>query len=1075
MFKTSKSCKPSLRRVFMMFLLSCLLVPCLVAAGLAQTQPYTIIDLGTLGGTSTVAWGINASGQVVGVANLSGDTAHHAFRTAANSPINPSTDDLGTLGGASSTARKINASGQVVGVADRNDGTSHAFRTAPNSAINPATDDLGTLGGAFSEALGINASGEVVGWSARAGNAPAHAYRTVANGPINQNTDDLGTLGGSSSGAYGINDSGQVVGEADTTGGTYHAFRTAPDIAINPATDDLGTLGGNYSWAYGINASGQVVGVADRNDGTSHAFRTAANRPINPATDDLGTLGGTYSEAHGINACGQVVGNADISGGAYHAFVYTGGAMQDLNNLIPSGSGWVLGYATAINDSGQITGYGTHGVGAQHAFLLTPTQGAFVCTGHMRTPRMNHTATLLSGGNTVLITGGAGSPPGTRASAETYDVAAGGFTYTNGDMISPRQLHTATLLDSGQVLIAGGYNSPNSWLNSAELYDPVTRTFASTGSMTDARQWHTATLLNNGQVLITGGWNGQSTLSSAELYVAGGTFSPAASMNLPRYGHAATLLGNGQVLITGGCGTGGSPDCTRSAEVYDPESNTFTPTGDMVQPHAWHTATLLSDGTVLIAGGVQGTITVNCAEIYHPTTGTFTTTGAMVGQNSYYHTATILFDGSVLIAGGEWTNPLGVTNQAQLYSGGTFSLVTGTMSDTRRYHTATGLGNGLVLIAGGEDASNTVLSSADLYQAPESITQPLSSDGGTASFIFNNNLYNIVFQYPAGLVPDDSYSLTVTPIQTSQADWALRTPDGNPYAGTQLAPVNGLGGDGIIYRAVCADAAGNPCPAPPADLSYTTVTSWDGPAGDNPGFLKATIGTNEWENVLISYSSTRLDAPDPTASGKSGGGFSDWALVYNVTGTAPTIQITTPANGASYTLNQVVNAGYTCVGASVKDCLGTVPNGGAVDTSSLGNKTFTVNATVKEGPTAVQTVSYTVVEACHYAWFTLNPSTVPLGGSTKVTANLHSCSNVSQKVSLQFAWTVPAPGSCSSNKTVILTTPPFLLKPKTSISLTFPVWIPKKICTGTYTVSASTLIDGVVVDTTSSSLTVTSN
>ena len=193
-----------------------------------------------------------------------------------------------------------------------------------------------------------------------------------------------------------------------------------------------------------------------------------------------------------------------------------------------------------------------------------------------------------------------------------------------------------------------------------------------------------------------------------------------------------------------------------------------------------------------------------------------------------------------------------------------------------------------------------------------------------------------------------------------------------------------------------------------------------------------------------------------------------------MTGTAPGIQITTPVGGATYTLNQVVNANYSCPGDHVMACLGSVPNSSAIDTSSLGAKAFTVNATVSAGPTAVQTVAYTVVEACHYAWFTLNPSSVPLGGSTKVTANLQSCSGVSQKVALRFTWTVPAPGSCSSNTSVILTTPTFLLKPKTSISFTFPLWIPKRICTGTYTVNASTLVGGVVVDTTSTSLTVTS-
>jgi Galactose oxidase, central domain len=184
----------------------------------------------------------------------------------------------------------------------------------------------------------------------------------------------------------------------------------------------------------------------------------------------------------------------------------------------------------------------------------------------------------------------------------------------------------------------------------------------------------------------------------------------------------------------------------------------------------------------------------------------------------------------MLIAGGTWFTT-GTTDQAQLYSPltGKFSLVTGTMSSSRYRHTATLLGNGKVLITGGADASNTVLASADLYQAPESITQTLSSGGGTASFIFENNLYNIVFDYPKDLVTDGS-KLTVTPMRTTQAAWVQRTL--TSYTGTQLAPVFGLGGDG------------------------------KGDPGTDPGFLKAESGGNTWENVFVSYSTTRTRSVD---------------------------------------------------------------------------------------------------------------------------------------------------------------------------------------------------------------------
>ena len=125
-----------------------------------------------------------------------------------------------------------------------------------------------------------------------------------------------------------------------------------------------------------------------------------------------------------------------------------------------------------------------------------------------------------------------------------------------------------------------------------------------------------------------------------------------ASMTTARYDHTATLLPNGKVLVAGG---GYSAVYLSSAELYDPSTVTRTATGSMAANRAMHTATLLPNGKVLVAGGLtsQGTknLSNNGAELYDPTTGTWKVTGAMATAR-YSHTATLLPSGKVLVAGG---------------------------------------------------------------------------------------------------------------------------------------------------------------------------------------------------------------------------------------------------------------------------------------------------------------------------------------------------------------------------------------------------------------------------------------
>jgi hypothetical protein len=191
-------------------------------------------------------------------------------------------------------------------------------------------------------------------------------------------------------------------------------------------------------------------------------------------------------------------------------------------------------------------------------------------------------------------------------------------------MTTARCAHTATLLSSGNVLIAGGYGSdPGGYdtLDTAELYDPASGTFGAIGSMTMARGQHTATLLSSGKVLIAGGIDFSTSnwwVSGAELYdPATGTFSATGSMTVPRGGHTATLLSGGKVLIAGGIDADTLTSTHASAELYDPATGTFSATGSMATARVGHIATLLSSGKVLIAGGRNAdTSALTSAELY---------------------------------------------------------------------------------------------------------------------------------------------------------------------------------------------------------------------------------------------------------------------------------------------------------------------------------------------------------------------------------------------------------------------------------------------------------------------------
>ena len=326
---------------------------------------------------------------------------------------------------------------------------------------------------------------------------------------------------------------------------------------------------------------------------------------------------------------------------------------------------------------------------------------------------------------------------GTTNTAVTWTImegAAGGTIDASGDYVAPTAQGTFHV-------VATSVADPTK--TATATVTVVASGFLPTGNMTVARGVHTATFLSTGEALVAGGINHYNlalnpnrcvpvATNIADLFdPATGTFTATGSMTTPRSGHTATVLQDDKVLVAGG-----STPAPPTAEIYDPATAAFTATGNMLSARQFHTATLLPSGKVLLAGGSGGGAS---AELFDPTMGTFTATGSMT-DSRFSHTATLLQSGKVLVAGGE--DASGTVSTAELYDpvAGTFTA-TGSMETTRRNHTATLLPNGTVLIAGGIDQEGNALGTAEIY------------DPMTGMFTATGNMVAKHIEHTATLLP----------------------------------------------------------------------------------------------------------------------------------------------------------------------------------------------------------------------------------------------------------------------------------------------------------------------------------
>lgn len=370
--------------------------------------------------------------------------------------------------------------------------------------------------------------------------------------------------------------------------------------------------------------------------------------------------------------------------------------------------------------------------------------------GNMTTGRIDHAATLLLDGR-VLITGGV-DDGGAFKSVEIYDPEQSRWTSgihfgswsTGSGMSEERTEHSATLLQDGTVLVIGGTGrlivdqktavGTRDFKRTAEIYNPLTDIWSSIKNMSERRAGHTASLMKDGRILITGGREVTDTdsgkkiaryHSSAEIYNPDtNSWSSIDSMSEERWGHDSKVLPDWKVLITGGQNQKG---LISSSEIFDPISGEWTTAAPMKHPRAGHSSVLTNDGLVLVVGSSINT------EIYNPEKDLWVSSGDL-SQRLIQPEVVVLPNGNVAIVGG--FGGLSMSKNVEIWDSdkAVWTVLTN-MENGRMGHTATGTASGQILIVGG-----SLTTAAELLDPKESEWLPAgnltsSREGHTATLL----------------------------------------------------------------------------------------------------------------------------------------------------------------------------------------------------------------------------------------------------------------------------------------------------------------------------------------------------
>jgi N-acetylneuraminic acid mutarotase len=531
----------------------------------------------------------------------------------------------------------------------------------------------------------------------------------------------------------------------------------------------------------------------------------------NPATGTWTTVGApTAPHGQGATATLLASGQVLLAGGYDGGTETTSAALYDPASRTWSPTGAMrfgrANHTATLLANGQVLAAGGES-GMSSAEVYNPATGTWTPVGALQAGRSGHTASLLPNGQVLaaggccatltnsalssaeLFTPGAGpllvlsapqlqlgpEPLGTTSAAApititnvgTLPLHLGGITLGGsnpGDFaVSPgctaativpgascTFTYTYTPRDFGLVyihaavltLVDDAPDSPQTVGVAGTVLPP--HTWRPAASMDAARADSTATLLPDGRVLVAGGCLASgcgvgTAQANVEVYdQATGRWTQTGNLHAARGNHSASLLSTGLVLVAGGAGATGR--ALGSAELYHPATGTWTVTGSMGTARSGHTATLLPDGRVLVAGGLDvAGHALASAELYTPASGVWTPTGPMNLARSG-HTATLLPNGLVLVAGGG-------TRSAEVYHPATGTwTVTGLMGTARSSHTATPLPGGQVLVAGGCcDVTGSPLASAEVYNPATGTWSATGSmtfgrQNHTATLLFNGQV-----------------------------------------------------------------------------------------------------------------------------------------------------------------------------------------------------------------------------------------------------------------------------------------------------------------------------------------------